>query len=146
MKATLFLNEIDNAGIVVAIAEAEKRTSGEIRVWVSGRSRPDALAAARSRFVKLKMDRTKHRNAVLIFIAPRSRTFAIVGDVGIDEKTGGQFWVEVREVMKAHLRESRYTAAILHAVETAGLRLAEHFPPGPDDRGENELPNEIITD
>ncbi len=131
---------------MAAIAEAEKKTSGEIRVWVSSRHRSDALGAAQARFLKLGMDRTKHRNAVLIFIAPQSRTFAIVGDVGIDQKSGEQFWLEIRDVMKAHLRESRYTAAIMHAVETAGARLAEHFPPDADGGDRNELPNEIITD
>ena len=146
MKTNSFLGEIDSVGIVSAITAVEAKTTGEIRVWVSDRNRPNALEAARSRFLKLKMDQTKQRNAILIFVAPQSRTFAIVGDVGIDEKSGEQFWVEVRDVMKAHLRESRYTAAIMHAIETAGARLAEHFPADPEGRGDNELPNEIVVD
>jgi len=146
MKAKSFLLQVDHPRIVESIGEAERNTTGEIRVWVSDRDRPQALEAARSRFLKLKMDRTKHRNAVLIFIAPRSRSFAVVGDVGIDEKVGGSFWLEVRDVMVGHLRDERYTDAILHAVKTAGARLTEHFPADPGGRGPNELPNEIIGD
>ena len=146
MKAKSFLEQVDHPRVVAAIGEAERGTSGEIRVWVSDRHRPQALEAARSRFLKLKMDRTKHRNAVLIFVAPRSRSFAVVGDVGIDEKVGEQFWSEVRDAMIEHLRNERYTEAIVHAVRTAGARLAEHFPTDPEGRSEDELPNEIITD
>ena len=146
MKAKSFLSQIDGPRIVAAIGAAEQTTSGEIRVWVSDRDRPDALNAATSRFLKLKMDRTRHRNAVLIFLAPRSRSFAVVGDTGIDAKVGEGFWSEVRDVMKGHLREGKYTDAILHAVAAAGARLAEHFPPDADGRDRNELPNEILGD
>lgn len=146
MKAKSFLQLVDHPRIVESIDQAERNTTGEIRVWVTDRNRPQALEAARARFLKLKMDRTKHRNAVLIFVAPRSRTFAVVGDVGIDEKVGEQFWSDVRDAMIEHLRNERYTEAIVHAVERAGARLAEHFPIGPGGRGEDELPNEIVTD
>lgn len=146
MKAKSFLSQVDSPRVVAAIAVAETKTSGEIRVWVSDRDRPNALGAATSRFLKLKMDHTRHRNAVLIFLAPRSRSFAVVGDTGIDAKVGEQFWTEVRDAMKSHLSDGKYTDAILHAVATAGARLAEHFPPDADGRDRNELPNEIIVD
>jgi uncharacterized membrane protein len=146
MKAKSFLERVDHPSIVASIAEAEKTTTGEIRVWVSDRERPQALEAAQARFLKLGMDRTKHRNAVLIFVAPRSRTFAVVGDIGIDEKVGDSFWSEVRDAMIDHLRAERFTEAILHAVRTAGARLTEHFPVGLEGRDKDELPNEIIGD
>lgn len=146
MKAKSFLQQVDHPKIVASIGQAERRTTGEIRVWISDRDRPLALEAAHARFTKLHMDRTKHRNAVLIFLAPRSRTFAIVGDAGIDQKVGTQFWFEVRDVMIEHLRDERYTDAIVHAVETAGRRLAEHFPATSGERNPNELPNDILGD
>jgi uncharacterized membrane protein len=146
MKANSFLLQVDHQRIVESIGEAERNTTGEIRVWVSDRDRPQALEAARSRFLKLKMDRTRHRNAVLIFIAPRSRSFAVVGDAGIDEKVGGNFWLEVRDAMIDHLRKERYTDALVHAVQVVGARLTEHFPAPAGGRGPDELPNEIIGD
>ncbi len=76
----------------MAIAEAEKRTSAEIRVYVSHRSRVDALAFAKRRFHKLKMDCTPMRNAVMIFMAPRTHKFAVVGDVAVHAKCGDDFW------------------------------------------------------
>ena len=69
-----FLQQLDEKQIVEAIAQAESATSGEIRIFISHRKRTDALAAAQARFDKLEMRNTHHRNAVLIYIVPRSRS------------------------------------------------------------------------
>ena len=82
MKTKHLLTEMDHDRITAAIATAEKHTSGEIRVYVSHRKVRDPRHAAAHQFVKLGMDKTKHRNAVLIFIAPESQNFAILGGRG----------------------------------------------------------------
>jgi uncharacterized membrane protein len=87
MKPREFISHLDEARIVAAITEAERNTSGEIRVYVSHKKREDALAAAHFRFRKLRMASTRHRNAVLIYFAPLTHKFAIVGDLGIHEKS-----------------------------------------------------------
>jgi uncharacterized membrane protein len=38
------------------------------------------------------MQKTRDRNAVLIFVAPRAHKYAVVGDVGVHEKCGEEFW------------------------------------------------------
>jgi len=81
---------------------------------------------------------------VLIYIAPRSRSFAVVGDIGVHEKCGDQFWQETATKMEALLRQERYTDALLEAVSGIGAVLAAHFPRQPDDK--NELPDEIAGD
>jgi|SRR5438552_15923726 len=144
MKPIEFISKLDEQRIVAAIATAEKKTSGEIRVYVSHKLRHEIMAAAQRRFVKLGMAKTRHRNGVLIYFAPRARKFAIVGDVGVHEKCGDSFWQDIAAAMSEHLKQSRYTEAILLAIERVGAALAEHFPSGPDDR--NELPNEIAGD
>lgn len=142
MKVKEFINQLDEARIVAAIAAAEQKTSGEIRVYISHRAHADALAFARKRFQQLGMGRTRHRNAVLLYLAPRSRQFAIVGDSGVHEKCGDVFWQDVSARLGAALKLGDYTAAVCQAVEQIGALLAAHFPASPGDA--NELPNAIL--
>src|SRR5215510_1928934 len=76
MKPEQFIEGLDEAQIVAAIAKAERKTSGEIRVYVSHKKREDILVAARRRFHKLAMTKTRQRNAVLIYFAPLTRKLA----------------------------------------------------------------------
>jgi uncharacterized membrane protein len=144
MKPGEFINELDEDRIIGAIAEAERKSSGEIRVYVSHRWRADPLAFARKRFLELGMTRTRQRNAVLIYLVPRTRQFAIVGDQGVHEKCGNVFWQEVAAGMSELMKKGRFTDAILDAIQRVGDVLARHFPRGPDDQ--NELPDQIVKD
>ena len=144
MKATAFLDKLDHEAIVTAIAAAEKKTSGEIRVYISHRKIADALTAARARFEALEMHRTHKRNAVMIYIAPRTKAFAIVGDAGIHAKCGDEFWRQTVEMLGRDLQFEPPTIAIVNAVRHIGALLAAHFPPKPGDT--NELPNAILSD
>ncbi|MEY4483093.1 MAG: hypothetical protein RL693_545 [Verrucomicrobiota bacterium] len=130
--------------MVQAIAEAEARTSGEIRVFVTHLKCADPILAAREHFEKLGMNQTRHRNGVLIFLAPRTRNFAVIGDEGVHEKCGDDFWIDVAAHMSTELRASRFTDALVQAVEKTGELLARHFPPDTDNR--NELSDRVITD
>ena len=144
MKSREFLAKLDDTQIVSEIAQAERSTSGEIRVFVSLSKVDDAVRRAQRRFEKLGMARTKLRNGVLLYFAPRSKKFAVVGDVGIHEKCGPVFWQEVTTEIRAHLRSGRFTEGVIHGVRKVGEVLARHFPPQADDR--NELANEIESD
>jgi uncharacterized membrane protein len=144
MKPRHFLNAVDHDRIVEAIAAAEKRTSGEIRVFISRRKTVDALRAAGHCLTKLHMDQTSLRNAVLIFIAPVSHQFAVVGDIGVHAKCGDDFWREVVEGMEPTLKRGDFTEALVHGVEKVGSLLAAHFPPTTDRR--NNLPNSVVEE
>jgi len=139
-----FISKLDEARIVKAIVEAERKSSGEIRVYISHRRRTDPLKFARKRFVELGMTKTRHRNAVLIYLVPLTRQFAVVGDAGVHEKCGDAFWQRVSAQMAGLLKQGRFTEAILEAIQMIGDILAQHFPRDPDDR--NELPDRIIRD
>jgi len=142
MKVKEFVSQLDEARIVAAIAEAEQKTSGELRVYISRRAHADALVFAQKRFRQLGMTQTRQRNGVMIYLAPRTRQFAIVGDSGIHEKCGDAFWQEVSTQLGAALRQGDYTAALIQTVQQVGALLASHFPPVAGDV--NELPNAII--
>src|SRR5262245_50794546 len=144
MKPREFIAKLEEQRIVSAIAEAERRSSGEIRVYVSHKQRPDVMAAAQRRFAKLGMAKTRRRNGVLIYFAPVVQKFAIFGDIAIHEKCGDKFWQDISAAMSEELKRGRFSEAILTAVERVGAVLAEHFPPEAAD--DNELPNEIAGD
>ena len=144
MKPREFISRLDEARIIDAIAEAERKCSGELRVYVSHRKRTDPLAFAQKRFLELGMTNTRHRNAVLIYLVPHTRQFAIVGDRGIHEKCGDAFWQEVTARMSDLLKQGRFTDAILDAIQKVGEVLARNFPRDSDDQ--NELPDQIVRD
>ena len=148
MKTKHFVDALEHPKITAAIAEAERASSGQIRVFVTHHAVDDVLAAARERFAKLGMEKTAARNGVLLFLAPESRKFAVVGDQGIHERCGGDdYWQKiVGETMRPRLRESRFTEAIVAAVGEVGKVLAQHFPLEPGGTHANELPDEVEED
>lgn len=122
------LKKIDQGRIIAAIREAERQTSGEVRVSVSrffwGSVRPVAERA----FVRLGMSATKDRNAVLFFILPARRRFMILGDRGIHARVGQDFWDSLAAVLSEHFQRGEFTEGLIKAIEAAGAKLAEHFP------------------
>jgi uncharacterized membrane protein len=144
MKPHHFLKAVDRDRIVAAIAAAEKRTSGEIRVYISRKKVDHAIHAAGHCFTKLKMSQTPLRNAVLIFIAPVSHQFAVIGDTGVHAQCGDEFWREVVEGMEPSLKHGDFTEALVHGVEKVGSLLAAHFPPSAV--GRNNLPDAVVED
>jgi uncharacterized membrane protein len=120
---------IDVARIEAAIRAAEVSTSGTLRVGISrfyfwG----DVRRAAESTFARLQMDRTPERNGVLLFIAPRRRRFAVVGDAGIHQHVTAAFWNDVTNDLAQSFREDNLTGGLERALNTIGERLARHFP------------------
>src|ERR1043166_7286576 len=134
-----FTSKLDDERIVHAIQEAEGGTSAEIRVFVTQRPEVDPVAAGRRTFTRLAMEKTRERNGVLIFVAPESRNFGIVGDIGIHARCGDEFWREGGGEMEGQCRADAPTEAIVHGVKKAGEVLARHFPRRSDDK--NELPD-----
>jgi len=127
----LFSNpaKIDHAQIVAAVAQAEAATSGRIRVLVARHKAPDPVAAAQRHFDRLGLARSPRRNNVLIFVAPRSRRFAVIGDEGVHAKCGDAFWRELADTMGGYFRRGEFTEGLVHGIGRAGALLAEHFPP-----------------
>jgi uncharacterized membrane protein len=141
MIAKSFFEEEEQKLIVRAIKKAEEQTSGEIRVHLAGFCFGDELKAAQKIFSKLKMHETRERNGILIYIAPLNRKIAVIGDVGIHEKLGNEFWNGlVKEVIRK-LQANRRAEAIAQCVEECGRQLAHFFPRSAGDK--NELSNNI---
>src|SRR4051812_28909329 len=116
MQETDFLKQLDKEQIVKAIGEAEKLSTGEIRVYVSHKERHDAMEFAKRRFEELGMTKTRDRNGVLIYIVPRTRQFAVIGDTGIHERCGNDFWSAVARGMSQRMKEGKFTEALVEAI------------------------------
>ena len=128
--------------ITNAIAEAEKATSGEIRIAIEKHCQESPFDRATQFFVKLGMDKTAEKNGVLIYLAHEDHKFAIIGDRGINKVVPEDFWETTQIAMKAHFMAGNLADGIIAGIALAGEKLALFFPYKSDDI--NELPNEII--
>lgn len=140
-KAT-FIRRLDRRAIENAITRAEALTSGEIRVAIKHEPSGNPLATAREVFLRMNMIKTQERNAVLILVAPSSQTFAVIGDEGVHQKCGDNFWRELTVTMAACFKQGDFTNGLKQGIERAGALLATHFPRQPNDK--NELSNQVI--
>jgi uncharacterized membrane protein len=134
---------IEVRAVEAAVRAAEAQTSGEIRVCIArfyfwG----DVRRAAERAFGRLKMGRTRQRNGVLIFVAPRRRQFVVLGDVAINRLVPPTFWGEVAERLGAAFKAGERTAGLAAAIAEIGRALASHYP-APPGGNVNELPDEV---
>jgi uncharacterized membrane protein len=128
MHPKKLIKQLPHDTLVGVIREAEQKTSGQIRVLISHKVVDDPVDAAQKEFVRLGMAKSPERNGVLIFVAPRTHKFAVIGDKGVHAKCGDVFWQELAKVMTEYFRKSEFTEGIIHGVQKAGKLLAEHFP------------------
>ncbi len=131
-----FLSPGEEQEIVEAIRRAETLTSGEIRVHLEYTDRGEPIQRAWDVFYRLKMENTRERNGVLLYIAVHDHHFAIIGDKGIDEVVPEGFWDSTRDRMQEEFRNGNFKAGILAGIESAGQELKAHFPFRPDDTNE----------
>jgi uncharacterized membrane protein len=91
------------------------------------------------------MEKTVYGTGCLLFLAPESRAFAVIGGTGIHEKVGDGFWVEARDAAQVLFVGGKFTEGIITAVDKLGDALALFFlKRGPADT--NELPDEVSED
>jgi uncharacterized membrane protein len=139
-----FLRRLDTSAVERAIARAEIRTSGEIRVSIAGFFLGSCRRLAERAFRRLGMHATRDRNGVLLLIAPARREVVVLGDEAIHGHVGDAFWTEIAARVGAHFHEGRFTEGVVGAVDAIGEVLARHFPAGADAGGNpNELPDTI---
>ena len=133
---------IDHERIQKAIAEAERHTSGEIRVSIAPFFWGSVEAAARLAFERLGMRATRDRNAILFFVVPGRRRFTVLGDEGIHAKVGPEFWKAVVAAVEGPFRKGDFTEGLVQGIVAVGRELGAHFP---FDRKTDvdELPNDV---
>lgn len=149
-KVEDFLTAEDEEAIIGAIRIAEKNTSGEIRIHLESHSNPegtkkderkDAIERAEEVFNMLHMQNTKESNGVLIYVAVEDRTLVIMGDKGINDIVGQDFWESTKDIIIEHFKKGEMKVGLVKGILKAGEQLKKHFPYQTDDI--NELPDDI---
>ena len=135
------LNESQQEQIVKAIEQAEKETSGEIRIHIEDSTAKDPLERAKEVFVKLGMHNTKDSTGVLIYAAVKDHKLAIVGDKGIHAVVGDDFWEKQKDTLIEHFSQRNYTEGLVKIIGMIGEQLKQSFPHRQDDK--NELPDDV---
>jgi uncharacterized membrane protein len=139
-----FLRGLDAAAVEQAIARAETRTSGEIRVSIARFFVGSSRRLAEQAFRRLGVHATRNRNGVLLLIAPARREVVVLGDEGIHAQVGDAFWTEIAARVSTCFREGRFTEGVVGAVDAIGEALARHFPAEAEaGSNPNELPDTI---
>lgn len=142
MNRWMLRRRIDAEAVRLAIEDAERRSSGEIRVSVSTFFFGNVRRAAEAAFVRMGMDRTAQRNGILFFVVPSRRRFVVLGDEGIHAVAGQEFWDTVAAAISTRFKAGDFTGGLVHGIAAAGEQLAAHFPSqGALDR--NELPDGV---
>lgn len=142
-KKKSFFTAEQQQQMVEAIQHAEKKTSGEVRVFVESKCKyVDPVDRAKEVFFSLKMENTKDRNAVLLYLALQDKQLALFADEGIYQRLGADYWnAEVKKIIAAFTKDD-YTGGICLCVKNIGEALRQQFPYELADK--NELPDEII--
>src|SRR4051794_22870662 len=97
---SLFFGADEQQLIIEAIRDAEKQTSGEVKVHIEKKcTHPDVMERAKEVFGMLHMHETEARNGVLFYLAYEDRKFAVIGDKGIYEKVAPDFWDSTKELL-----------------------------------------------
>lgn len=135
----LTLAELDR--VRDAVAAAEKRTSGEIRVHLDVAIMENVLDHAAFVFDELGMTKTKDRNGVLIYVSVPGRKVAVIGDVAIHAKLGDGYWRGVLELILEQFKQDRFCEGLCAGVERLGEQLSAHFPYQREDV--NELSDDV---
>lgn len=140
-KIESFLSKTAEQEVINVIQLAEKNTSGEIRVHIEKHTDKKHFDRALEVFYTLKMDETKKRNGVLIYLAIDDKSFVICGDKGINDIVADDFWNTTKDIMQNHFKQGNFKQGLVEGIEKAGNELKKHFPYQKDDV--DELSNEI---
>ena len=140
-NAITILNREEDQRVVEAIRQAERNTSGEIKVHIENRCKGDVEQRSLFIFDKLKLNETQLRNGVLIYLAVKDHKFAILGDKGINDVVEDNFWNDVKDLMLNQFKEGRFAEGLEQGIMRCGEKLKAYFPYQSDDI--NEIPDDI---
>jgi uncharacterized membrane protein len=134
-------NDEEQQRIRTAVEDAEKRTSGQIRVCIEKTCSENVLDRAAKYFHQLDMHKTKLRNGVLIYVAVVDRKFAVIGDAGINKVVPPNFWDDTKDDMLEHFKAGNLIEGIVTGLAITGDHLQKYFPHKKGDS--NELSDDI---
>ncbi|GAB4149576.1 MAG: TPM domain-containing protein [Ignavibacteriales bacterium] len=128
------------------IKDAEKKTSGEIRVSIKEKRKlieynKPIRKLAEKEFVKMGMQNTRDKTGILLYILLSERQFYILADEGINSKVEQSTWDKIRDEIQFDFKDGKFTEGIVSCIDKVATILAEFFPIKIDDT--NELSNKV---
>lgn len=94
-------------------------------------------------FCMAKMDKTRERTGVLIFVSLREKKAVVLADEAISSKIDKNAWNEILKELIGQIKTSGLEDGFISAIEKTGNFLSPVFPCALKDR--NELPNRLIV-
>jgi uncharacterized membrane protein len=118
----------DRKRIDDALRAADAGTSSLIAVRVIPDDSVDAFEHAKTEFLARGLHTHHTSGAALILVAPKSRTFAVIGDRALHERVGQKFWDDLVTEMSTVFKTDTIANAIVKGIDRLGEALREHFP------------------
>ncbi len=94
-------------------------------------------------FYRHGLHETAAKTGVLLFVSLFERRAIVLGDRGIDEKVGEEYWKATDEAILKGIAAGSLKEGLIGGIRSAGAVLAEHFPWKDGDR--NEVPDRLIV-
>ena len=127
MKTQAFLDRVQHDRIHQAIQTAEAGTSARLVVYVSHATVTDPLIEAHRVFRKLHLESGHEKAGLLLFVAPKSRKFAVLGGTALHAKLGQAWWHRMADLIGGHFKQDRFTEGLLAAIAEADEAFHAHF-------------------
>jgi uncharacterized membrane protein len=89
------------------------------------------------------MEKTEHRNAVLLYIAMDDQQLALFADEGIYTAVGADYWNNAVKGMISQFTKDNVSNGIEQCILQVGQTLKEKFPYD-ETTDKNELPDDIV--
>lgn len=111
------------------LREATDGCTGQLHVYFSKRRfEEDPFSSATEVFSELGLQRTQDRNSVLIYMNMQKKQFAIVTDIGLQQKTLPDYWKELSKKFQASLCSIPTDIALEEVVKDIGQVMKKNFP------------------
>ncbi|MCX7679195.1 MAG: TPM domain-containing protein [Spirochaetes bacterium] len=88
------------------------------------------------------LEKTKNRNAILLFVSIFEKKVILIADTGIAKCVSDHEWKRITDELAKKIKNGEMVRGLCDAIEEVGKILAKHFPQGPHDV--DELQNIIV--
>lgn len=111
-----------------ALRAARASTAAHLELRLDESRSVDALEAAQQHLQGRGLLERSSRDAVVFFVAPNARRFAVYGDRAVHQAVGERYWAALADDIGSHFAHGSVGDAILFGVERIGAMLAAKFP------------------
>jgi len=116
--------------LVNALQQAKLKTSATIHVHFCHRTKKAPVVAATQFFKHIKLDKSKNKNTVLIYILEQNRQFVIMGDIAADALLPKDFWTQCQVLLAGYFKKDQHSEGLEAVIKKISDALAPYFPAG----------------